>query len=114
MIHRYHTMIAKEVGTTAASIFYHIAYWVKENQKEHRNYYDDRYWVYGSIREMSETTHSYLTENQIRGALDKLVKEGFLDRGNYNRMKYDRTYWYTLTPKAEEILQKIEMLSNKN
>lgn len=114
MIHRYHTMIANEVGTTAAGVFYHIAYWVKENQKTHRNYHDGRYWVYGSVKEMSETTQYYQTENQIRKVLEKLLESDLLDRGNYNRMKYDRTYWYTLTPKAEAILEKVEMLSNKS
>ena len=99
MVHRFHTEIAKMYGVTAAVIFFNIAYWVEENEKNRIHYYDGYYWVYCSIHNLAESTHDYLTENH----------DDMLYKGNYNKKKYDRTYWYTLTPKAEEILWKIKM-----
>ena len=109
MLHRFHTEIAKRYGLTEAVLFYHIAYWVKENATNDRHLHDSRYWVYDSVHELSATTHNYLSEHQIRRALNKLVQEGMLIRKNYNKFAYDRTYWYTLTDKAISILREIEM-----
>jgi len=36
----------------------------------------------------------YLTENQIRTALAKLVEAGLIFEGNHNPVAYDRTKWY--------------------
>ena len=109
MVHRFHTEIAKMYGVTAAVIFFNIAYWVEENEKNKIHYHDGYYWVYCSIHNLAESTHDYLTENQIRRAIQKLLDDDMLYKGNYNKKKYDRTYWYTLTPKAEDVLWKIKM-----
>lgn len=108
MIYRFHTEVAGEFGFPAAPLFYHIAYWVRENTSQKKNYRDGKYWVYESAKGLAEGKHSYLSEHQIRRALDKLVEGGMLIRGNYNRTGYDRTYWYTLTEKAWLMLQKCE------
>ena len=109
MLHRFHTEIAWRYGLAEAVLFYHIAYWVKENTTNDRHLHDSRYWVYDSVHELSVTTHNYLSEHQIRRALNKLVQEEMLIRRNYNKFAYDRTYWYTLSEKAFSILQEIEM-----
>lgn len=38
---------------------------------------------------MTETTHDYLTENQIRRALNHLIDEDVILTGNFNRTAYD-------------------------
>ncbi|MFQ9892169.1 MAG: hypothetical protein ACLRWH_03125 [Emergencia sp.] len=113
MIHRFHTRIAKEYGIVEAVLFFNIAYWVRENEKSSRNFHDGYCWFYNSVREIAETTHDYLTENQIRRALKHLVESDMLYRGIYNKKLYDRTYWYTLTPKARLMLDEIEMELDK-
>ena len=109
MLHRFHTEIARRYGLAEAVLFYHIAYWVKENTANNRHLYDGCYWVYDSVHELSINTHNYLSEHQIRRALNKLVQEELLIRRNYSKFAYDRTYWYTLSEKAFSILQEIEM-----
>ena len=43
---------------------------------------------------------NYLTDRQIRYAIDKLINQKYLVTGNYNKIGYDRTKWYSLTNKA--------------
>ena len=113
MIHRFHTEVAAEYGVIEAIMYYHISYWVMENLKEKKHLHADRYWTYDSVRELATTTHSYLTENQIRRALNHLVAEDVLEGGNFNKTTYDRTFWYTLTEKGWSILRKIQMEEEK-
>ena len=47
MVHRFHTEIAKMYGITAAVIFFNIAYWVEENEKNKIHYHDGYYWAHG-------------------------------------------------------------------
>ena len=109
MVYMFHKEIAEEFGLAEATLFYHIAYWVRRNRKEHRNYHDGKYWTYNSAQELADGTHTFLSVHQIRRALHHLIDEGMMEVGRYNKRNYDRTYWYTLTPKAEKKLQLCEM-----
>ena len=62
-----------------------------------------------SAQELADGPHKYLSVYQIRRALNHLVDEGMLQLGRYNKKGYDRTYWYTLTKKAEDLLHLCEM-----
>jgi len=62
-----------------------------------------------SAQELADGTHKFLSVYQIRRALNHLVDEEMLQLGRYNKKGYDRTYWYTLTEKAEDLLYLCEM-----
>lgn len=109
MTHRFYPEVAADHGVIAALLFYHIAYWVDKNKKEERNEHVCRYWMYSSIRDLSEKTFYYLTENQIRYGLKKLIGAGLIDTGNFNKTSYDRTRWYTLTDDGWRIKENCEM-----
>jgi hypothetical protein len=100
MIHRLYTEVADEYGLAAGLIFYHIGYWVEKNRKDNHNLHACRYWIYTSIHELKEKVFFYLSENQIRYAIDKLRDGGLIETGNWNKTSYDRTLWYTLTEKG--------------
>ena len=56
----------------------------------------------------------YLTEKQVRTALSMLEKEGVIKTGNYNKVAFDRTKWYTITKTGNSILHKGQMeITNK-
>jgi len=95
-IHSFKTDIAKKVGINAAIILYNLEYWVDKNKANDKHFYDGYYWSYNSIKAFS-ALFDYLTEKQIRTALDKLANEGYLIKGKYNKKGYDRTTWYTVT-----------------
>jgi hypothetical protein len=94
--HSFSPDIASKVGINAAVILYNLEYWVDKNKANDKHFYDGYYWSYNSIKAFS-VLFNYLTEKQIRTALDKLVSEGYLIKGKYNKKGYDRTTWYTVT-----------------
>lgn len=96
--------VAQLVGTNAAIILENIAYWCEHNAANNANLHDGHYWTYNSIKAFGEL-FPYMTINVIRTALKKLKDNGLILTGNFNKSAYDRTMWYTLTEKAETMLE---------
>ena len=97
-------IVVADVGANAAIILDVVARWIADNANANRQTHrkDGRWWTYGSNKYWKEQLW-YLTEDQIRRGLEKLVREEYLIKGNYNKFAYDRTTWYSLGPKGEEI-----------
>jgi len=115
MEHSFDIELAKKYGVKEAILIRHFQFWITKNKANGVNYYDGRTWTYNSIKAFQEI-FPYLTERQIRYALDNLVKKGVLIKGNYNKSKYDHTLWYAF--KDESIFLKsnfdFTILSNRN
>ena len=101
MHHYFNTEIAKEVGVNAAVILENIAHWVFRNQVSNKNHFDGHYWTYNSNAAMAEL-FPYMNARQVRYALDALRKAGLILTGNYNKNRYDRTLWYTVSDYCAE------------
>ena len=99
MVHSFDTKVAKEVGITSAVLFHSIFFWIQKNEANDKHYYDGYYWTYNSAKAFRKM-FDYLSEKQIRTALNKLIDAGYLVAGNYNESKYDRTMWYRLGEKG--------------
>lgn len=93
MEHQFNIEIAKIVGVNAAIIFKNISHWCEKNKVNNKHFYDDEFWTYNSIKAF-EDLFPYLSNKQIRSALDKLKEFGLIDFGEYNNNPYDRTRWY--------------------
>lgn len=102
--HHFSVSVAVDVGVNAAVVLENIAFWVRANRKAGRHKHDGKHWTYGSTRHFAEL-FDYLSEKQVRGALDKLITCGYVETGNFNRSAYDRTRWFTLTEKGERATQ---------
>ena len=102
MIHVFDTDVAKKYGVNAAVILQNMAYWIMQNEANETNFYDGRHWTFNSKRAYGEL-FPYMTAKQIRTAIEKLVEDGVLVTGNYNKLAYDRTAWYALTEKGKSI-----------
>lgn len=102
MIHVFDTDVAQKYGVNAAIILQNIGYWIAQNEANEINFYDGRYWTFNSKRAYGEL-FPYMSEKQIRTALEKLIEDGVLVTGNYNKLAYDRTTWYALTEKGKSI-----------
>lgn len=107
MVHSFDTKVAKEVGLNSATLFHSIFFWIQKNEANDKHYYDGYYWTYNSASAFRKM-FDYLSEKQIRTALNKLIEAGYLVAGNYNESKYDRTHWYRLGDKG------LSMLPNGN
>lgn len=95
--------VAQLVGANAALILENISYWCEHNAANNANLHDGRYWTYNSTKAFGEL-FPYMTISVIRASLKKLKDNGLILTGNYNKSAYDRTMWYTLTEKAEKML----------
>lgn len=105
MVHCFDVEIAEKYGVNAAIILYNFNFWIEKNKADEMNCYDGNYWTYASKKSLS-ASFPYLTERQIRTALDKLREDGILVAGNYNKNPYDKTNWYSITEKGTSMLQK--------
>lgn len=96
--------------TNAAIIFSNIYYWCLENKNKNKNFFKkdgdtvSRYWTYDTIKTLAEKFY-FLSESQIRTSLEKLEDKGLIITGNFNKLAYDRTKWYSVTEKGEELLK---------
>jgi hypothetical protein len=98
------TRYAVEFGVPQAIALHTITYFVLKNKNENRNKKNGKYWTFNSYKGWREAMPFY-TEHQIRTALRSLRDKGAILTGNYNKMGYDKTYWYTLAPR---LLQEAE------
>ena len=112
MEHSFDINIAKKYGIQAAVLLKNIYFWIEKNRANETNFYDGYYWTYNSKKAFSEL-FPYMTERQIDYTLKKLIDEGIIITGNYNKMAYDRTLWYAITKKGYSILQNCEMEETK-
>ena len=103
MQHSFDTEIAAQYGIVEAILLNNFAFWLAKKKANGQDFHDGRYWTYNSIKAFKEL-FPYLTENQLRRALNKLIEDGLIVTGNYNKAAYDRTLWYALTEKAMTIL----------
>lgn len=99
MYYHFDTNKAVILGVDGAIMLENIHYWVNLNKANDRNFYDGEYWTYNSKKAFAEL-FPFWSEKQIRRILDNLIKDGYLKTGNYNKVGYDRTLWYTLTEKG--------------
>lgn len=117
MQHSFDIEIAKKYGIEEAILLNNFEFWISKNKANNQNFYDGYYWTYNTSKALSEL-FPYMNNRQINYAIDNLIKEGLLIKGNYNKVGFDRTLWYTITEKGYSILQNCQMedtkLSNAN
>lgn len=113
MEHSFNIYIAERYGIPSAVLLKNIYFWIEKNRANETNYYDGYYWTYNSKKAFADL-FPYLTARQIDYALQKLIDDGLLITGNYNKVAYDRTLWYAITKKGYSILQNCEMEITKS
>lgn len=102
--HSFDIEIAKEYGVNAAILFQNIHFWCEKNRANGMNLHDGLYWTYNSRKAFREL-FPYMSEKQIKAALDKLIENGLITTGTYNEDARDRTLWYAVTKKGDCIFQ---------
>ena len=99
MYYHFDTNKAVILGVDGSIMLENIHYWISLNRANNKNFYDGEYWTYNSKKAFAELFPSW-TEKQVRRILTNLINDGYLKTANYNKLKYDRTLWYTLTEKG--------------
>jgi hypothetical protein len=108
MIYSFDERVAKEVGVNAAIILDKFTWWIRQNASNERNFHDGRYWTFNSTKALT-SMFPFFNAKQIGRILKKLIDDGYLLTGNYNKVAFDRTLWYTLSDKGEMLMQGEEM-----
>ncbi|WJE88156.1 replication initiation protein [Phage C75C1] len=91
------TKYAKQYGLHQAIVLHTLIYFVLKNKKEGRNKHEGKHWTFNSYTNWQEA-FPFFTKCQIRKALRSLREQGAVIVGNFNKMGYDKTYWYTIDP----------------
>lgn len=95
MNHSFNTDYAELYGIEEAIILENIAFWIKKNETNNKNFYEGYTWTYNSAESFNKL-FPYITPSKIRRCLLKLEELEVLKSGNYNKANYDKTKWYTI------------------
>lgn len=99
--HSFDTGVAKHVGINAAIVFNHIAYWIRLNaSKKDAKMIDGKFWMYETQQDMAVFL-DYMTVEEVKRSVVKLLDAGLLIKGNYNKNPFDKTNWYALADQSE-------------
>ncbi len=101
----YDDEIATLFGLNEAILLNDFAYWIRKNRENGAAFHDGRYWTYSTANELCKR-FPFWSERTIRRAIGRLVAGGYIDKGHFSPGGSDRTTWYTITEKAEELLKK--------
>lgn len=93
--------VATELGIEEAIMFCNIYFWVNNNKRNNSesHHYEGKYWTYNSVEDFIEQ-YPFWTHSMIKRILKKLENAGYIETGNFNKHKYDRTKWYTVSQKG--------------
>jgi hypothetical protein len=94
---------AIQFGINAAIILYNIRFWIQKNKLEYEtnpkhgifHVKEGRVWTFNSYPAFQKIL-PYLSYKEIRNAVEKLVGAGKLITGQFNKLKLDRTFWYSI------------------
>lgn len=110
--HTFDTETACKYGILEAILLNNLYFWIQKNRANEKNFFDGRYWTYNSVKAFTEI-FPYATTKQIRTALKKLIDNGLIITGNYNKSSYDRTLWYAITDKCFAEIEHREYIEKK-
>lgn len=112
-MHFFDIAIAEELGVNAAIVLSNLEFWIKKNIANGKHFHEGRYWTYNSVKAFDKL-FPYLTTNQIRTAIDKLVDGGYVLKGNFNKVNYDKTTWYALSAICDETQIEVGSIPNRS
>jgi hypothetical protein len=99
-LHSFEVEHARKYGLAEAVLIKNFKFWIEHNIDQKYNFKDGRTWTYISLRELAKN-FDYLSEKQVRTAIDHLVNEGVILKGNYNKLAIDKTLWYAFVNESE-------------
>ena len=105
--HSFNTEFAKRFGIEEAIIFGNIYYWCLRNKENNINLQKgkdnvERYYTFNSISSI-QSQYDYIALSKVYRVIEKLEDEGLIVTGCFNKRMGDRTRWYAITEKGEEV-----------
>jgi hypothetical protein len=103
--------VATDYSLEVSVFVQYVAQWTFNNLANKRHFHDGFFWTYNS-HEAFKKYFPYWSKKQIERVIDKCVKAGLVQKGNYNKHKYDQTCWYALTEKGLRYYPELSMPEN--
>ncbi|MGO1372466.1 MAG: hypothetical protein ACTHVE_11540 [Senegalia sp. (in: firmicutes)] len=96
--------LAKIIGLNEAMVIQQIHYWLEVNKSKNINYHEDKHWTYNSMSNWHKQFPFWSIET-VKRTFKSLRDKNLLLTGNFNKLKIDRTIWYTINyPELEKIM----------
>jgi len=83
--------LATAIGLNESIILQQLHYWLRKSQK----IFEGRRWVYNTYKDWQKQ-FPFWSVNTIKRTITRLEKEHLVIAGNFNKLKMDRTKWYTI------------------
>jgi len=93
--HYFDEEFAVKHGLHKAIVYEKLRQWIRSNAATGRNQIDGKTWTYGSKKSW-QVQLPFLTEKQIRSALDGLREDGIIVAASHSPQSWNRTLWYAL------------------
>ncbi|MEH7385786.1 DnaD domain protein [Bacillus sp. JJ1521] len=93
--------LAKMVGLNECIILQQVHYWLKRSSHIKLN----QKWVYFTYDQLMEQI-PFLSKSTIQRTVLKLERNGYLSSNNFNKLKIDKTKWYTINYENLDELKK--------
>lgn len=107
MVHFFDADIAKKYGVNAAVLACFLWDCIKQKSTESPQLHEDKVWVRCSVQMMTGF-FPFLSYDEIRYALKRLVKGRVLTKGRFNESRFDRTNWYAFTEFGQFLMAESE------
>jgi hypothetical protein len=112
--HAFNVDLAKEVGIPEAILLNNIYFWWNHNMKTGKNQKKGKYWTFNSASNFTRL-FPYMGRASIARYLRNLEDTGYLISDNtLNKLPFDRTKWYTLTPAAITLFNGLPLCNMDN
>ena len=98
-------MLAVKIGINEAIVVQQVHYWLERSNHD----YDGKKWVFNSLDKWCEQ-FPFWSKRTLERIFKKLEDENILIVGNYNKLSFDRTKWYSIN---YDYLQSVGMHSDK-
>ena len=99
--------IAKKYGVNAAVLACFLWDCIEQKSTESPQLHGGKVWVRCSVQMMTGS-FPFLSYDEIRYALKRLVKGRVLTKGQFNESRFDRTNWYAFTEFGQFLMAESE------
>ena len=112
MYNEAHAFIVEEAvkyGVEKAVLLQHIRFWCVQNEGKDTHEHDGLVYMYQSAQDMHKH-YPYWSRQKISRLLRDMEAEGLIKSGNFNKVQYDQTKWYTITLECSDLNNRISKL----
>ena len=101
--------LAVRIGLNEAIVLQQIHYWLQKSD----HIIEGQRWVYNSVEDWSKQ-FPFFSPSTVRRTLEKLTADKYLTTGCFNKLKMDKTKWYTINYSALECEQETAFVNTAN